>query len=71
MDVIALRRSEERRATARGRDIYAITAPIIVEATTRILDGRFKRSGVAAAGEIFDARDFLESLSPEHFSLEI
>jgi len=71
MDVIARRGSEERRATARGRDIYAITAPIIVEATGRILDGRFKRSGVAAAGEIFDARDFLESLSPEHLSLEI
>lgn len=71
MDVVACRGSEERRATAHGRDIYAITAPIIVEATERILDGRFKRSGVAAAGEIFDARDFLESLSPEHFSLEI
>jgi len=42
-----------------------------VEATERILDGRFKGSGVAAAGEIFDARDFLESLSPEHLSFEI
>jgi len=71
MDVTARRGSEERRATARGHDIYAITAPILVEATERILDGRFKGSGVAAAGEIFDARDFLESLSPEHLSVEI
>ena len=71
MDAIARRGGENRRATAHGRDIYAITAPIIVEATTRILDGRFKRSGVAAAGEIFDARDFLESLSPHHLSLDI
>jgi hypothetical protein len=72
MDVTARRGSEERRATARGRDIYAITAPLVVEATGRLHDGRFfKRSGVAAAGEIFDARDFLESLSSEHFSLEI
>lgn len=71
MDVIARRGSEKRRATAHGRDIYAITAPIIVEATARILDGRFKQSGAAAAGEIFDAREFLESLSPKHLSLEI
>jgi len=71
MDVIARCGSEERRATARGRDIYAVTAPIIVEATERILDGRFNGSGVAAAGEIFDARDFLESLSREHLSLDI
>jgi len=64
--------SAERRAVASGRDMYAITAPIVVEAVERILDGRFfKRSGVAAAGEIFDARDFLESLSPEHLSVEI
>ncbi|MEP6902363.1 MAG: saccharopine dehydrogenase NADP-binding domain-containing protein [Actinomycetota bacterium] len=71
MDVLARRGNEKRRATARGRDIYAITAPIIVEATRRILDGRFKRSEVAAAGAIFDARNFLESLSPEHLPLEI
>lgn len=71
MDVIARRGSEERRTTARGRDIYAITAPIIGEATGRILNSDFKRSGVAAAGEIFDAKDFLESLSLEHLSLKI
>ncbi len=71
MDVIVRRGSEKRRATARGRDIYAITAPIIVEATTRILDPCFKRSGVTAAGAIFDARNFLESLSPNHLSLDI
>ncbi|MGH8702736.1 MAG: saccharopine dehydrogenase family protein [Blastocatellia bacterium] len=70
MDVIARRGSEERRAIARGRDIYAITAPIIVEAAERILDGRFKAAGVAAAGEVFDARDFLRSLSSAHLSLE-
>jgi hypothetical protein len=71
VDVIARRGSEEQRATARGRDIYAITAPIIVEAAERILDGRFKAAGVAAAGEVFDARDFLRSLCPTHLSIEI
>jgi hypothetical protein len=69
IDVIALKGSEERRATARGRDIYAITAPIVVEATERILEGRFKRTGVASVGDLFDAQDFLESLSPEHLDL--
>lgn len=64
VEVVARRGSEERRIIARGRDIYAITAPIIVEATKRILDGRFKATGVVAAGEIFDAQDFLRSLQP-------
>jgi NAD(P)-dependent dehydrogenase (short-subunit alcohol dehydrogenase family) len=71
VDVIACKGREERRATARGRDIYAITAPIVVEATARILEGRFKRTGVAAAGELFDAQDFLESLSREHLEFPI
>ncbi len=65
------RGSEEHRATARGRDIYAITAPIVVEATQRVVNGLAKTTGVGAAGEIFDARDFLKSLCPAHLSLEI
>jgi hypothetical protein len=65
MEAVARRGSEERRAIARGRDIYAITAPIVVEAAERILDGRFKATGVVAAGEIFDAQDFLRSLRPD------
>ena len=32
VDVLARRGSEARRVTARGQDIYAITAPIVVEA---------------------------------------
>lgn len=71
VDVIARRGSEERRATARGRDIYAITAPIVVEATERIVSGLVATAGVVAAGEVFDARDFLRSLCPTHLSLEI
>ncbi|HEY7182536.1 MAG TPA: saccharopine dehydrogenase NADP-binding domain-containing protein [Blastocatellia bacterium] len=71
LEVVARNGSEERRAIARGRDIYAITAPIVVEAAERILDGRFGASGVAAAGEVFDARDFLRSLCPTHLSIEI
>ena len=44
IDVVARKGREERRATARGRDIYAISAPIVVEAAIRILDGRIEQS---------------------------
>jgi hypothetical protein len=71
VDVVVRRGSEERRATARGRDIYAITATLVVEATQRVVNGLVKATGAVAAGEIFDARDFLSSLCPAHLSLEI
>ena len=63
MDVIVCRGDEKRRMVARGRDIYAITAPIVVEAAERILQGRARKQGVVAAGEAFDARDFLNALN--------
>jgi NAD(P)-dependent dehydrogenase (short-subunit alcohol dehydrogenase family) len=65
VDVVLRRGSEKRRATARGRDIYAITAPIVAEATERILDGRCKRAGIGSTSEIFEAEDFLRALAPE------
>lgn len=51
------------RASASGCDIYAITAPLLVEALQRILDGRVRGCGTLAAGEAFDAGDFLASLA--------
>ncbi len=66
VDVIVRRGDEERRTITRGFDIYAITAPIVAEATERIARGASKLTGVVAAGQAFDARDFLSSLSPEH-----
>src|SRR5215471_1550200 len=39
MEVKVRRGNEERRKIASGRDIYAVTAPIIVEAAERILAG--------------------------------
>jgi hypothetical protein len=70
VDVLVRRGSEERRVIARGRDIYAVTAPIVVEATERVVNGLSRKTGVLAAGEAFDARDFLNSLSPAHLSVE-
>ena len=63
VDVVIEQRGETRRATATGRDIYAVSAPIIVEATERLLSGKAARGGgVSSLGEIFDARDFLAAL---------
>ncbi|MFA1540517.1 saccharopine dehydrogenase family protein [Actinomadura monticuli] len=69
VDVVVRSGGVERRAVATGRDIYAVTAPLAVEAVDRILTGRTKTTGVASAGEIFDAPDFLRALSP-HISVE-
>lgn len=69
MEALVRNGDSERRWSACGRDICAITAPIVVEATERILDGRSNVVGVAVAGELFDAEDFLRALSAEHLSI--
>jgi len=71
MDVVVRKGIEERRAMAAGRDIYATTAPLVVQAAERILSSSSQRSGVVAPGEIMDSRDFLQSLSPEDLSFEL
>ncbi|MEU6743365.1 saccharopine dehydrogenase family protein [Streptosporangium sandarakinum] len=70
VDVVVRSGDVERRAVASGQDIYAVTAPLAVEAVDRILTGRTRTAGVASAGEIFDAADFLRALSP-YISLEL
>jgi hypothetical protein len=64
MEVIVRKAGESRRAAVSGRDIYAISAPLVVEAMERLLDGRCRMSGVITAGEAFHARDFLAALTP-------
>jgi len=71
VEVLVRRGGEERRAVASGRDIYGFTAPLVVEALTRVAAGQVTSAGVFTAGEAFDARDFLASLYPAHLSLEI
>ncbi|MFI7643821.1 saccharopine dehydrogenase family protein [Nonomuraea sp. NPDC049400] len=70
VDVLVRSGGTERRASAAGQDIYAISAPLAVEAVDRILTGRTKTTGVASAGAVFDAPDFLRALSP-HLSLHV
>jgi hypothetical protein len=69
VEVVARSGGAERRAVATGQDIYAVTAPLVVEATCRVLAGAGGATGVASLGARFDATDFLNSLSPEHLAL--
>lgn len=70
VDVIVRSGGAERRASASGQDIYAVSAPLAVEAVQRILTGQTRTTGVASAGEMFDAPGFLRALSA-HISLEV
>ncbi|MFC8361171.1 saccharopine dehydrogenase NADP-binding domain-containing protein [Streptomyces griseorubiginosus] len=70
VDVVVRSAGAERRATARGQDIYAVTAPLVAEALERVLAGRTKTVGVVSAGEIFDAADFLHALTP-HITVDL
>lgn len=69
IDVLVRSGSIERRLTVAGQDIYAVSAPLAVEAVDRVLTGRTRTTGVASAGAIFDAPDFLRALS-SHLSLQ-
>lgn len=62
VDVVVSAGGEERRASARGHDIYGFTAPLVVEAVERVLDGRVAGAGALTAGQAFDAADFLAAL---------
>jgi len=69
VEVVARSGGAERRATAVGKDIYAVTAPLVVEAAVRVLAGAGDYTGVASVGGRFNAEDFLSSLSPDHLTL--
>jgi hypothetical protein len=57
-------------ASARGVDIYHISAPIAVEAAMRLLTGDANHAaGVHAPGAMFDARSFLEGLDVDDFEV--
>lgn len=70
MDVLVRKGEEIRRGVASGRDIYAATAPLAVEALERIVSSPKRLCGTVAPGEIFDARDFLKALTPDPFSVD-
>ena len=62
--VVQARRGDMlRTAVARGQDIYAISAPLVVEAAVRLMRPGFAHAGALALGQVIDARDFLGALS--------
>lgn len=71
VEAVVRRGDRERRASARGRDIYAVTAPLVVEAASRIIAGKVSRRGAFAPGEIFDPQDFLAALTPKFLAYEV
>ncbi|HYF72602.1 MAG TPA: saccharopine dehydrogenase NADP-binding domain-containing protein [Nocardioides sp.] len=65
VDVVVRRASATVRTGITGRDIYAVTAPIVVEGVLRLLDGSSRAVGAVAPGEAFDAGAVLASLVRE------
>ncbi len=71
VEAVVRRGEVQRRAVVRGQDLYAVTAPLVVGATQRILAEPERWRGIVSAGQLGDARSFLESIAPEHLTLEI
>ena len=60
-----------QRAWATGQDIYAVSAPMVVEAAVRLSAPGFTGRGAAVLGQVFDARAFLDALALEHLQFGI
>ena len=65
------RSGASRRILAQGRDIYAVSAPLVCEAVERVLSGDIRDIGAQAPGAVFDAPGFLRALAPDHLTFEI
>jgi hypothetical protein len=65
MDVFTSGDGLSRRIAAFGRDIYAVSAPLVVEACMRVLSQSPRNAGTFAPAELFDPPDFLAALSPD------
>ena len=65
IEVVARNGDEEHCVTASGRDIYAITAPIVVEALERIGQRSPHNAGAFALAQLVDVPEFLAALMRE------
>lgn len=57
-----------RRAVARGQDIYAVSAPLVVEAAQRLARPGAHKRGALALAQAFEPAGFLDSLTPSHLA---
>ena len=63
---VAVRRGPETvRASVAGQDIYAVSAPIVVEGALRLLRRRGRATGAVAPGSAFDGAEVLAALERE------
>jgi len=60
-----------RRAWATGQDIYAVSAPMVVEAALRLGSAGAGHRGALVLGQLGDARGFLGALAPRHLAFGI
>jgi short subunit dehydrogenase-like uncharacterized protein len=65
MDVSVSADGVSKRIAAFGRDIYAVSAPLVVEACMRVLSQNNRKGGTFAPAELFDAQEFLAALSSD------
>jgi hypothetical protein len=52
-----------RTAGVRGQDIYAVTAPLVIEAALRLLAPSYRRSGALSLAEAVDPVELLRALN--------
>lgn len=69
MVVEARRGDAVHRLVATGQDIYAVSAPLVVEAAARLMRPGSTAIGALSLGQAYDADDFLRALAPEHLAL--
>lgn len=65
VDVAVRRGADVARASVSGRDIYAVSAPIVVEGALRLLAGDGRATGAVAPGEAFEPTSVLAALERE------
>jgi short subunit dehydrogenase-like uncharacterized protein len=70
VDAVVSAGGKSRRIRARGRDIYAFSAPLVCEVTAHLLQGERRSAGAYAPGEIFDAQEVLLALTPDFLEFE-
>jgi short subunit dehydrogenase-like uncharacterized protein len=69
IQVVATSGDKIKTISAHGQDIYAVTAPLVVEAAIRILGNQQLVRGVTTLGQTFDVADFLKSLSGDDIEI--
>lgn len=63
VDVVVRKGDEERSVTVTGRDIYAVTAPIVVQTVEWVCRRERQVGGAFAVGEVVNASEFLAELA--------